>query len=179
MLHRLLIACTALLIAAPCSAMVIVVADIISDRDIKAELLYAGSRGPVPALVHEQPAETTAPAVIEALGRWSYGGTVKYALAQPQLPPDGFYLIFVFNQPRRIQGQDLCSGRYVAHTAPAGPTLSVSAAFCLRDYAMSSAAGTIGADGDQNAATGRLVDAVVGTLFPTGILQSANSPNGG
>ena len=107
-----------------------------------------------------------APAVLEALSDWSFGGSVRYALAQPGGARGGYFVVFVFNSPQRIQGADLCAGRYAAQQPPPGSYVSVSAAFCLDDLALTSAHGTTGVAGSQTSAVAEIVSAVAAVLFP-------------
>lgn len=178
MLGRLLLAAIAVVAATPCVAgLVTVVADL-AERDVRSELLYAGSRGPVPTVVRHAPTAGVPAAVLESISRWSYGGNVSYVLSDGGQRPDGYYVVFVFNPPQRIQGADLCAGNNPQESVPAGPVLRVSAAFCLRDAVMTSAAGQIGVQGSQTAAAARLVGAVADVLFPSGMFQNDGPEDG-
>jgi len=177
MLSRILLSAIASLVASPCIAMVFVVGDLAQERDIRSELLFAGTRGPIPTIIRAEPGPGTATAVIETLGHWSDGGGIKFAAAARDAAlPDGYFVVFVFNQPRRIQGSNLCSGSYAAQSPQAGASLNVSAAFCLRDFPLTSAYGSTGAAENQDSAMRQLVSAVASVLFPrTGLPSAGNS----
>lgn len=170
MLRRLLLAATcALVVVSPAAALVIVVGDLPQERDIRSELLFAGTRGPIPTVIRGQ-AEPGAPGtVLATLAHWSENGRINFAATDNNLVRDGYFVVLVFDQPQRIQGGELCSGNYTPQMVQPGPAFNVSAAFCLRDYPLTTAFGTTStATGQQT--TARLMSAVASTLFPRGTI---------
>jgi hypothetical protein len=175
MLRRMLLAATcALLAVSPAAAFVIVVGDLPQERDIRAELLYAGTRGPIPTVIRGQ-AEPGAPGtVLATLAGWSESGRVSFAATDNAVVRDGYFVVVVFDQPQRIQGGELCSGNYTPQTTQPGPAINVSAAFCLRDYPLTAAFGTTSpATGRET--TAKLMSAVASTLFPRGTIPSPSA----
>jgi hypothetical protein len=172
MLRRMLLAATcAALAVSPAGALVIVVGDLPQERDIRSELLYAGTRGPIPTVIRGQ-AEPGAPGtVMTTLAGWSENGRINFAAIDTSSGAllDGYFVVFVFDQARRIQGGELCSGNYPTQMVPPGPAFNVSAAFCLRNFPLTSAFGTTDAPTGQES-TARLVSAVSSTLFPRGTI---------
>lgn len=175
MLRRFLLAAScALLAVSPAAALVIVVGDLPQERDIRSELLFAGTRGPVATVIRGQAEQGAPGTVLATLARWSENGRVNFAAIDDSVVRDGYFVVFVFNQGRRIQGGELCSGNYSPQMIQPGPAFNVSAAFCLRDFPLTSAFGSTDAATGQDS-TARLVSAVSSTLFPRGAIPPNSS----
>jgi len=179
MLRRTLLAATwALLAVSPAAALVMVVGDLPQERDIRSELLFAGSRGPIPTVIRGQ-AEPDAPVtVLATLAHWSENGRVNFAPIENNVVRGGYFVVFAFNQGRRIQGGELCTGNYTPEMIQPGPAFNVSAAFCLYGYPLTAAFGTTSAATGQET-TAKLVSAVASTLFPRGTIPLNSADKAG
>jgi len=174
MLHRLLPAAALLAsMALPAAAAVFVIADLPQERDIRSELYFAGTRGPVTTVIRGQAEANTPAAALATVGQWSQNGRIRFAADTGNNVADGYFVVFVFNQSQRIQGEVLCSGKYTPQLAPPGPAFNLSAAFCLRDFPLTSAFGYNHSPGSNS--TERLVSAVSTVLFPRGLQRTASA----
>jgi hypothetical protein len=169
--HLLSVVAGAALAVSPAAAFVVVVGDLPQERDIRSELLYAGTRGPIPTVIRGQAEQGAPGTVLATLGHWSENGRINFAAIDTSRGAllDGYFVVFVFNQGRRLQGGELCSGNYVTEMIQPGPAFNVSAAFCLRNFPLTSAFGTTDAASGQES-TARLASAVSSTLFPRGTI---------